>query len=170
VFLVNPPLIAIMLVLIPRLPASQATGGGRVDYRGALLVTAAIAALIFGLSTGQQHGFSGAETIKLVLVLGLAAMAAGQAWLAQVAAGSGYLPSVLPGLVLTALGIGLALPTASIAITSGVHGRDQGLAGALSPPASRPGRRSGWPSWPRPPRPGPRIRPGRWWPGTGCRS
>ena len=29
------------------------------------------------------------------------------------------------------MGIGLALPTASIAITSGVQGRDQGLAGAL---------------------------------------
>ena len=230
VFLVNPPLIVIMLVLIPRLPAAQAAGGGRVDYRGALLVTAAIAALIFGLSTGQQHGFSGAETIaalvaavvlgaafvrteqttaapmlplalfrspprraavaamlmmggilagyvyfsslylqrvldfspvrtglalvpstvtvvltstlvtrrlitrlsiKHVLVLGLAAMAAGQAWLAQVTAGSAYWSAVLPGLVLTALGIGLALPTASIAITSGVRGSDQGLAGAL---------------------------------------
>jgi MFS family permease len=38
---------------------------------------------------------------------------------------------VLPGLVLTALGIGLALPTASIAITSGVAASEQGLAGAL---------------------------------------
>ena len=38
---------------------------------------------------------------------------------------------MLPGLILTALGIGLALPTASIAITSGVQSRDQGLAGAL---------------------------------------
>lgn len=32
---------------------------------------------------------------------------------------------------LTAVGIGLGLPTASIAITSGVEGRNQGLAGAL---------------------------------------
>jgi hypothetical protein len=38
---------------------------------------------------------------------------------------------VLPGLVLTALGIGLALPTASIAITSGVQASEQGVAGAL---------------------------------------
>jgi MFS family permease len=38
---------------------------------------------------------------------------------------------VLPGLVLTAAGVGLALPTASIAITSGVQASDQGLAGAL---------------------------------------
>jgi Na+-transporting methylmalonyl-CoA/oxaloacetate decarboxylase gamma subunit len=38
---------------------------------------------------------------------------------------------VLPGLILTALGIGLALPSASVAITSGVQAADQGLAGAL---------------------------------------
>jgi hypothetical protein len=40
-------------------------------------------------------------------------------------------PAVLPGLLLTSVGMGLALPTASIAITAGVQGRDQGLAGAL---------------------------------------
>jgi MFS family permease len=42
-----------------------------------------------------------------------------------------YLAVVLPGLILTSLGIGLALPTASIVITSGVRREDQGLAGAL---------------------------------------
>jgi MFS family permease len=38
---------------------------------------------------------------------------------------------VLPGLLLTSIGIGLALPTCSVAITSGVRAQDQGLAGAL---------------------------------------
>ena len=66
-----------------------------------------------------------------MLLAGLAAMAAGQLWLAQIRAGASYAAAVLPGLLLTAVGIGLALPTASIAITSGVQGRDQGLAGAL---------------------------------------
>jgi EmrB/QacA subfamily drug resistance transporter len=230
VFLVNPPLIAIMLALIPRLPASTRADAGRIDYRGALLVTAAIAALIYGLSAGQQHGFTAPAAIialaasaalaaafvrteltapvpmlplaifaaparraavaamlmigailagyvyfislylqrvqgfspvqtglalvpstvtvvltstlgtrrllsrlstRAVLLAGLACMGAGQLWLTQISAGSSYPAAVLPGLVLTALGIGLALPTASIAITSGVHGRDQGLAGAL---------------------------------------
>jgi EmrB/QacA subfamily drug resistance transporter len=237
VFLVNPPLIAVLLVLLPQLPAGRAAAGpgatpgrGRVDVPGALLVTTAIAALIYGLSNGQQHGFgapaslaaliasvllmtafiyieghssepmlplgifasparraavvamlmmgailagyvyfislylqkvqgfSPVETglalvpstltvvltstfgtrrllarldLKWVLLAGLAAMAAGQLWLAQISAGASYPADVLPGLILTALGIGLALPTASIAITSGVHGRDQGLAGAL---------------------------------------
>jgi hypothetical protein len=59
------------------------------------------------------------------------APAASAVWLAQVTAGSSYPAAVLPGLVLTAPGIGLALPTASFAITSGVQARDQGLAGAL---------------------------------------
>ena len=231
VFLVNPPLIAIMLFLLPRLPAARGSGtGARVDVTGAAGVTAAIAALIYGLSEGQQHGFgapaavaglvvavaAGAAfvwteravaspmlplsifsvparraavaamlligavlagyvyfislylqkvlgfspvltglalvpstltvvtvstlatrrllarfSVKQVLLAGLVAMAGGQLWLAQVTAGAGYAAAVLPGLLLTALGIALALPTASIAITSGVHGKDQGLAGAL---------------------------------------
>jgi EmrB/QacA subfamily drug resistance transporter len=231
VFLVNPPVIAVMLALLPRLPAGKRSGtGGGVDVRGALLVTIAIAALIFGLSSGQQHGFTAPVTIvalalavvlgagfvfaerrsaapmlplsilaaparraaiaamlligailagyvyfaslylqkvlgfspvatglalvpstvtvvlvstlgtrrllarfsiKAVLLAGLACMGAGQLWLAQITAGASYPAAVLPGLVLTAAGIGLALPTASIAITSGVQASDQGLAGAL---------------------------------------
>jgi EmrB/QacA subfamily drug resistance transporter len=230
VFLVNPPLIVIMLALFGRLPASSPVGGSRVDVRGAVLVTAAIAALIFGLSNGQQHGFAAPLTIaalvaaaalaagfvwtehtvaspmlplqilavptrraavaamlmigavlagyvyfvslylqrvqglspvltglalvpatvtvvltstlltrrllarlaiKYVLLIGLGCMAAGQLWLSQISPGASYATAVLPGLLFTALGIGFALPTASIAITSGVQGRDQGLAGAL---------------------------------------
>jgi predicted MFS family arabinose efflux permease len=233
VFLVNPPLIAIMLALVPRLPAGRPAhdpAGARIDIRGALLITVAIAALIYGLSRGQQHGFgtvpaiialvasavlmvafvyterhaaapmlplsifasparraavaamlmmgailagyvyfislflqkvlgfSPVETglalvpstltvvvtstfvtrrllarldLKWVLLAGLACMAAGQLWLGQISSATSYQTGVLPGLVLTALGIGLGLPTASVAITAGVQGRDQGLAGAL---------------------------------------
>jgi EmrB/QacA subfamily drug resistance transporter len=230
VFLVNPPLIVVMLALIRRLPPGAAVGGSRLDYRGAVLVTAALASLIFGLSNGQQRGFAAPVTIAAliaavllgagfvraeltapapmlplaifaapsrrasivamlmigaalagyvyfvslflqkvlhfsplltgvallpatatvvatstlgtrrllsrlpawqVLLGGLACLAGGQLWLAQVSASAAYLAVVLPGIVLTALGIGLALPTASIAITSGVRREDQGLAGAL---------------------------------------
>jgi MFS family permease len=70
-------------------------------------------------------------SIKAVLLAGLACMGAGQLWLSQITAGASYPAAVLPGLVLTAAGVGLALPTASIAITSGVQASDQGLAGAL---------------------------------------
>ena len=242
VFLVNPPLIVIMLTLIGRLPASRPAGGQRIDVPGGVLVTASVAALIFGLSNGQQHGFTAAVTIaalvlavvlaiafvrgertaaapmlplaviadrtrraavgamlligavlagyvyftslylqkadgfsplqtglalvpstitvvlvsilltrrlltrfaiKQVLLAGLAAMAGGQLWLAQIHAGASYAGAVLPGLLLTAIGIGLALPTASIAITSGVKGRDQGLAGALFTAGQQTGAATG---------------------------
>ena len=245
VFLVNPPLIVIMLTLIGRLPASRPAGrpaGQRVDVPGGVLVTGSIAALIFGLSNGQQHGFTAPVTvaalvlavvlaiafvrvertaatpmlplaiiadrtrraavgamlligavlagyvyftslylqkadgfsplqtglalvpstivvvlvstmltrrlltkfaIKQVLLAGLAAMAGGQLWLAQIHAGASYAGAVLPGLLLTAIGIGLALPTASIAITSGVQGRDQGLAGALFTAGQQTGAATG---------------------------
>jgi len=231
IFLVNPPLIAVMLVLVPRvLPARPPEGGQRVDAPGAVLGTGALAALIFGLSNGQQHGFTAAATvvalagsvallvafvitertvaapmlplsiftsrtrsaafgamlmigailagyvyfislylqhvlgfspvatglslvpstatvvvmstfvtrrliarigIKWTLLAGLVSMAGGQLWLSQISGGASYASAVLPGLVLTALGVGLALPTASVAITAGVDRRDQGLAGGL---------------------------------------
>jgi EmrB/QacA subfamily drug resistance transporter len=230
IFLVNPPLIAIMLALFGRLPPSSPAPGGRLDIRGATLITGSLAALIFGLSNGQQHGFAAPATIaalaaavvlgvgfvraehttaapmlplaviaartrrvaviamlligavlagyvyfvslflqkvegftpletglalvpstvtvvltstlgtrrllarfavKAVLLAGLVSMAGGQLWLAQIHPGASYAAWVLPGLLLTSVGIGLALPTASVAITSGVSGRDQGLAGAL---------------------------------------
>jgi EmrB/QacA subfamily drug resistance transporter len=230
VFLVNPPLIGIMLLQIRSLPAADSHGGNKVDYRGALLVTASIASLIAGLSTGEQQGFANPMTVIAlaaavilgaafiwsqrratapmlplaifsspsrraavaamvmigavlagyvyfvslflqrvrhfsplltgaglvpatvtvvlvstlgtrrllgrfpawqVLVCGLAFLAAGQLWLAQVSAEAGYARVILPGLLLTSLGIGLALPTAAIAVTSGVRSSDQGVAGAL---------------------------------------
>jgi EmrB/QacA subfamily drug resistance transporter len=231
VFLVNPPIIAVMLAMLPRLPAGGRPGiGGGLDVRGALLVTSGIAALIFGLSSGQQHGLTAPVTIialvlavlltaafviaekksstpmlplsilaesarraalaamvligailagyvyfaslylqkvlgfspmatglalvpstvtvvlvstlgtrrllarfsiKTALLAGLVCMGAGQLWLAQITAGASYRAAVLPGLVLTAAAVGLALPTASIAITSGVGASEQGLAGAL---------------------------------------
>jgi MFS family permease len=66
-----------------------------------------------------------------VLLAGLACLAAGQLWLSQVSGSATYLQVVLPGLILTSMGIGLSLPTAAIAITAGVRREDQGLAGAL---------------------------------------
>ena len=230
VFLVNPPLIALMLAFVPRLPAGAATRGGKIGIRGASLVTAAIASLIYGLTQGQQHGFGTLASVtalvaaallaaafvyserklpapmlppsllaaparraavsamlligavlagyvyflslylqkvhhfspvltglgllpatltvvlmstlvtrrlltrfgaRRVLLAGLVIMTAGQLWLAQISDHSSYAAGVLPGILLTALSIGLSLPAASVAITSGVHGRDQGIAGAM---------------------------------------
>jgi hypothetical protein len=72
IFLVNPPLVAVMLVLVPRL---LPTGGQRIDVRGAILSTSALAALIFGLSSGQQHGF--ASVVPIVALAGAIVLAYG---------------------------------------------------------------------------------------------
>ncbi len=64
IFLVNLPIIAVLIVLartwLPELPGRRGTSP---DALGALLVTAAIAALIFAVTDGEQHGFGGAGAL-----------------------------------------------------------------------------------------------------------
>jgi EmrB/QacA subfamily drug resistance transporter len=73
IFLVNPPLIIILIVammrLLPHRPSAEHPA--RLDVTGAILATLSIASLIFGLSEGQQHGF-GAPTALSSLVVALA--------------------------------------------------------------------------------------------------
>jgi MFS family permease len=239
IFLVNPPVIAALIVAVLRLlPAGErhaaaGPGGGargRLDVAGAVLVTVSAAALIFGLSQGQQQGFAAPVTLgalaaavvlgtafgvverrvpapmvplgvladrarrvalaamfavasvvvgyvyfvtlymqkvlgfsplraglgllpatltvlvtstwlarrlvarfgaRLVLAAGLASIGLGQLWLTQVSVSGSYLVNVLPGLVLTAFGMGLLFPTAAVLATAGVAAGDRGLAGGL---------------------------------------
>ena len=76
IFLVNPPVIAVLIGAMLRLrPAGpgraaaavlgRVSGGGlrRLDLAGAVLVTLSAAALIFGLSQGQQRGFAAPATL-----------------------------------------------------------------------------------------------------------
>jgi MFS family permease len=59
IFLVNIPLIAVLLPAARRvLPAVPGDRARRLDVVGAITVTIAIGALIFGLSYGEQHGFA----------------------------------------------------------------------------------------------------------------
>ena len=48
--------------------------------------------------------------VKRMLLLGLAAIGAGQAWLSQITAGGSYAVNVLGGILLTAFGLGIAFP------------------------------------------------------------
>lgn len=74
-FLVNPPIIALMLLFVRRLPGARSAGGQRLDVAGVLLITASLGALIFGLSNGQQHGFTSPATLAALAVA--VALAAG---------------------------------------------------------------------------------------------
>jgi MFS family permease len=239
IFLVNPPVIVVLALAILRLlpadgprlaPRPAGAARGRVDVSGAVLVTASVAALIFGLSQGQQRGFAsplalaplaaavaggtafviverrvaapmvplavladrarrvalavtftvGAVVVGyvyfvtlylqkvlgfspleaglgllpatltvmatsilvarrvvarfgagVVLAAGLLSIGLGQAWLTQLSVSGSYAVNVLPGVLLTAFGMGLLFPTASVLATARVTSRDRGLAGGL---------------------------------------
>ncbi len=241
IFLVNPPVIAVLVIAVLRLlPRSgqhtagaergRGAGRGQLDVAGALAVTASVAALIYGLSEGQQRGFGAPVTVvalalaaalgagfvvterriaapmvpvrvladharrvalaamllvssvvagyvyfitlymqrvlefsalraglgllaatltvlvtstwltrrlagrwgaKPVLAGGLVSLGLGQLWFAQLPAAGSYPGSVLPGLLLTAFGLGLLFPTMAVLATAGVAPGDRGLAGGL---------------------------------------
>jgi MFS family permease len=244
IFLVNPPVIIVLVAAIIRLlPADHAGARGpgdrpRPDVAGALLVTASVAALIFGLSQGQQRGFAAPLTLVslvVAVVLGaafvaverrapapmvplavladqarrvalsvmfavsavivgyvyfvtlymqkvlhfsalqaglgllpatLTVMAAsillarrllarfgalpvfvtalvsiglGQVCLSRLSVSGSYPVNVLPGVVLTAFGMGLLFPTAAGLVTAGVSAGDRGLAGGLFAAAQQVG-------------------------------
>jgi EmrB/QacA subfamily drug resistance transporter len=64
VFLVNPPIIIVLVIAIRRvLPTQTRRTGARLDIAGAVLATASIALLIVGLSQGQQYGFANAGSL-----------------------------------------------------------------------------------------------------------
>jgi EmrB/QacA subfamily drug resistance transporter len=69
--------------------------------------------------------------VKRMLLLGLLSLGLGQLWLSHITARGSYPVDVLGGLLLTAFGIGIAFPTASVAVTAGVDVRQEGVAGGL---------------------------------------
>jgi EmrB/QacA subfamily drug resistance transporter len=75
IFLVNPPIIVVLVIAIRRvLPGKTRRPGARLDIAGAVLATASIALLIFGLSQGQQDGFTNPAALgalALAVVLGV---------------------------------------------------------------------------------------------------
>jgi len=243
VFLVNPPIIVALIIAIRRvLPRHARRAGGRLDTVGAVLATTSIASLIFGLSQGQQHGFSNAAAlaalvlavllgatfvlaekhgkapmvplavladparraalstmlllgavvagyvyfvslylqdvlglsplqtglalipatgtvmltatlltrralarfgVRTLLLAGLSIVGIGQLWLFTISDSGSYQVNVLGGIMLTAFGMGLAFPTASVAVTAGVGAGERGLAGGLFVTAQQVGQAIG---------------------------
>jgi EmrB/QacA subfamily drug resistance transporter len=231
VFLVNLPLVAVLVVAMLRVIGTRDTRRRRrLDVAGAAFATVSVGSLIYGLSAGQQRGFTdlgalGALILSIVaygclvtherrvadpivprgllsdaarrmaltvmllvgavvagyvyftslylqrslgygaLSTGLAlipatltvlltsvtlapsllrrfrptqllttavvGIAAGQFWLIGIGEGTAYATHVLPGLVITAAGMGLAFPTAASLVTAHVPEEQRGLAAAL---------------------------------------
>jgi EmrB/QacA subfamily drug resistance transporter len=94
VLLINPPVIAVlMLLVVRRLPAPRPPRErGPVDVAGAVLMTASVAALIYGLATAQEHGFGDRRAITL---LSVAVLLAGAVLLAERRARAPMLPATL---------------------------------------------------------------------------
>jgi EmrB/QacA subfamily drug resistance transporter len=64
IFLVNPPIVFVIVVLMMRfLPRVESRHHARLDAAGAVLATTSIASLIYGLSQGQQRGFTSSVSI-----------------------------------------------------------------------------------------------------------
>ncbi len=231
IFLINVPIVAILLFFIPRvLPPSTPQPGVRLDYTGAVLITFSLASLIFGLSNGEQRGFTSVATliagaafvvlgaafavverhvpspmlplsilrnrtrraansamlimgtvvvayiyfaslylqlvlrfspvvtglcfipstltvmststlltrrllsrmgVKPILLAGMTCIGLGQLWLSFISASGSYAVNVLPGLIVTAFGMGLAFPAVSVGAISGVAPTEQGSAAGL---------------------------------------
>jgi len=75
IFLVNPPIIAVLVIAMLRILPSQGKGrpAPHLDIPGAVLATVSVGSLIFGLSEGQQHGFGAPLTVAALtaaIVLG----------------------------------------------------------------------------------------------------
>ena len=69
--------------------------------------------------------------VKPMLLGGLVLAGAGMLWLSRIGSGGGYLDTILPGLLLVAIGMGPVFPGMAIAATDGVENEEQGLASGL---------------------------------------
>ncbi|MFI0424020.1 hypothetical protein [Spongiactinospora sp. 9N601] len=78
IFLINLPVVAVALVLLPRLvPKSRAEGRHRLDVPGAVLVTGAAVSLVYGLLRVGESDWSDPVVIGAVGVAALALMGYG---------------------------------------------------------------------------------------------
>jgi hypothetical protein len=69
--------------------------------------------------------------VKPILIAGMTSIGLGQLWLSHLTSGGSYGVNVLPGLLLTAFGMGLAFPATSVGAISGVAPSEQGSAAAI---------------------------------------
>jgi EmrB/QacA subfamily drug resistance transporter len=68
---------------------------------------------------------------RILIVTGLSITTIGLLWLAQTPTSNHYVTSVLPGLILTTLGLGISLVPMTVAATAGVPPHEAGLAAGL---------------------------------------
>ena len=100
--------------------SAMKTGVAYLAVAGTAIFTSAIAAQLV-----TRIG------VKPVLLIGLTSLTAGLVYFTQVSVGGSYLGDLLPGFLLTAVGIGFAFVPISIAALAGVQAAEAGLASGL---------------------------------------
>jgi MFS family permease len=100
--------------------SAMKTGVGYLAVAGTAIFTSAIAAQLV-----TRIG------VKPVLLIGMTSLTAGLVYFTQVSVGGSYLGDLLPGFLLTAVGIGFAFVPISIAALAGVQAAEAGLASGL---------------------------------------
>jgi MFS family permease len=108
---------------------------------GVALIPATVTVMV--VSMGLTRRLLPQLGVERMLLVGLCSVGLGQLWLTQISPGANYFVDVLPGLLLTAFGIGIAYPTASVVVTAGVDAGQQGVAGGLYVAAQQIGIASG---------------------------
>jgi EmrB/QacA subfamily drug resistance transporter len=86
IFLINVPVgLVVALAALRTLPAAAPTGKGRIDVVGALLATASLVALIYGLVEAPSAGWGSAQTVGLLAAAagGLGAFALFEGWVRE---------------------------------------------------------------------------------------
>jgi EmrB/QacA subfamily drug resistance transporter len=87
--------------------------------------------LVAGLASVAAARLASRVGLRGLLLGSMAALAAGSLLLARLGSSSGYVLDVLPGMVLTAVGIGIGFTAGTAAATSGVAPERQGVASAV---------------------------------------
>jgi len=100
--------------------SAMKTGVGYLAVAGTAIFTSAIAAQLV-----TRIG------VKPVLLIGMTSLTAGLVYFTQVSVGGSYVGDLLPGFLLTAVGIGFAFVPISIAALAGVQAAEAGLASGL---------------------------------------
>ncbi len=88
-------------------------------------------AVLVGISATVAGKMVGRLGVRILLAASLAVLAVGELLFIRIGTDSGYVAVILPGIVLNAVGLGGSFVAASVAATSGVADRDQGLATSL---------------------------------------
>ncbi|GAA4616740.1 hypothetical protein GCM10023195_74530 [Actinoallomurus liliacearum] len=131
--------LALVPALLPRVPGRRAG----VDLLGAAAVTGGLALAVYAIVLAPEHGWTAAATLgelsrliarfgpRPLIVTGLVVLAAGLGVLSTVHPHGGFVTDVLPGSLISAVGMALVFIPATMAAIGGVAPEQGGPASGI---------------------------------------